>query len=54
LRLVALGHTSKEIADELSVSAKTVETYRARGMEKLGLRSRAALVRFALAEGLIH
>jgi len=54
LRLVALGHTSKEIADQIGVSAKTVETYRARGMEKLGLRSRAALVRFALAEGLIH
>jgi DNA-binding NarL/FixJ family response regulator len=53
LRLVALGHTSKEIADELSVSAKTVETYRARGMEKLGLRSRAALVRLALARGLL-
>jgi two-component system, NarL family, response regulator NreC len=53
LRLVALGHTSKEIADQLNVSAKTVETYRARGMEKLGLRSRAALVRFALARGLM-
>lgn len=54
LRMVALGHTSKEIADQLSVSAKTVDTYRARGMEKLGLRSRAALVRFALANGLIE
>jgi DNA-binding NarL/FixJ family response regulator len=53
LQLVALGHTSKEIADLLSVSAKTVETYRARGMEKLGLRSRAALVRFALAHHLL-
>jgi two-component system, NarL family, response regulator NreC len=54
LQLVALGHTSKEIADRLSVSAKTVDTYRARGMEKLGLRSRAALVRFALANGLLE
>ncbi len=54
LQLVALGHTSKEIADRLSVSAKTVDTYRARGMEKLGLRSRAALVRFALAKGLLE
>lgn len=53
LKMVALGHTSAEIADRLSLSAKTVETYRARGMEKLGLRSRAALVRFALQEGLI-
>lgn len=54
LQLVAFGHTSKEIADQLSVSAKTVDTYRARGMEKLGLRSRAALVRFALANGLLE
>jgi two-component system, NarL family, response regulator NreC len=53
LRLVALGHTSKEIADQLAVSAKTVDTYRARGMDKLELRSRAALVRFALAHGLL-
>jgi DNA-binding NarL/FixJ family response regulator len=54
LQLVALGHTSKEIADQLALSAKTVDTYRARGMEKLGLRSRAALVRFALASGLLE
>ncbi len=53
LRMVALGHTSGEIASQLNLSAKTVETYRARGMEKLGLRTRAALVRFALQEGLI-
>lgn len=53
LKMVALGHTSAEIAEQLGLSAKTVETYRARGMEKLGLRSRAALVRFALQEGLI-
>jgi two-component system response regulator NreC len=53
LKLVALGHTSAEIAEKLSLSAKTVETYRARGMEKLGLRTRAALVRYALRSGLI-
>lgn len=53
LRLVALGYTSAEIAGQLMLSAKTVETYRARGMEKLGLRNRAALVRFALQHGLI-
>lgn len=53
LKMVALGHTSAEIAEQLSLSAKTVETYRARGMEKLGLRTRAALVKFALQEGLI-
>ena len=53
LKLVALGHTSAEIAAQLSLSDKTVETYRARGMEKLGLNNRAALVRFALKKGLI-
>jgi DNA-binding NarL/FixJ family response regulator len=53
LRLVALGHTSAEIAERLSLSVKTVETYRARGMEKLGLRSRAALVQFAITRGLL-
>lgn len=53
LHLVALGHTGAEIAEQLNLSAKTVETYRARGMEKLGLRNRAALVRFALHHSLI-
>ncbi|GAB4160553.1 MAG: response regulator transcription factor [Candidatus Promineifilaceae bacterium] len=53
LQLVAMGYTSKEIADQLVLSTKTVDTYRARGMEKLGLRSRAALVRFVLAQGLM-
>lgn len=53
LTLVALGHTSAEIAERLALSAKTVETYRARGMDKLGLRSRAVLVRFALSRGLL-
>ncbi len=53
LILVARGHTSNEIADHLSLSNKTVETYRSRGMDKLGLRSRAALVQFALRHGLL-
>jgi two-component system, NarL family, response regulator NreC len=53
LRQVALGYTSSEIAEQLNLSVKTVETYRSRGMEKLGFRSRAALVRFALSQGLI-
>lgn len=54
LKLVALGHTAAEIAAQLSLSDKTVETYRARGMEKLGLVNRAALVRFALKKGLLE
>ena len=53
LRQVALGYTSAEIAEMLNLSAKTVETYRARGMDKLGLRNRAALVRFALKHQLL-
>jgi DNA-binding NarL/FixJ family response regulator len=53
LQLVSLGYTNREIADRLSLSVKTVETYRARGMDKLQLRSRAALVRFALANDLM-
>jgi DNA-binding NarL/FixJ family response regulator len=51
LRLLALGHSNKEIAASLSISVKTVEAHRASGMARLGLTSRAALVRFALAEG---
>lgn len=54
LRLLALGHTHKEIASQLGVSAKTVETYRARVAEKLELKSRADLVRYALTSGLLE
>ena len=53
LRLVALGHTNQQAAQQLFLSVKTVETYRARLMEKLGLRSRAALVRYALEHGML-
>lgn len=51
LRLVALGNTNQETAEQLALSVKTVETYRGRGMAKLGLASRAALVRFAMQQG---
>lgn len=54
LRLLALGHTHKEIAQQLGVSVKTVETYRARVADKLELRSRADLVRYALSAGLLE
>ncbi|MDR5694786.1 MAG: response regulator transcription factor [Armatimonadota bacterium] len=53
LVLLALGHTNQEIAEKLCLSVKTVETYRARIQEKLQLRSRAALVRYALERGLL-
>lgn len=50
---VARGFTSAKIAEHLNLSPKTVETYRARGMEKLGLRSRAALVQYVLSHNLL-
>lgn len=53
LRLVAEGHTNQEIADRLFLSVKTVETYRSRLMAKLGLRTRADLVRYALSAGFL-
>lgn len=53
LRLVALGFTNKEIAQQIHVSVKSVESYRARVADKLDLRSRAELVRYALEVGLI-
>jgi two-component system, NarL family, response regulator NreC len=54
LRLLALGHTYRSIAGELHVSERSVETYRSRLVSKLGLPSRAALVRYALASGLLE
>jgi two-component system response regulator NreC len=52
-KLVVLGHTNKQIAKKLFLSVKTVETYRARMQNKLGIRGRAALVRYALSKGLL-
>lgn len=51
LRLIAHGYTNKEIAAQLGISVKTVETYKTRSMEKLGLKSRADIVRCALQQG---
>ena len=51
LRLIARGHTNREIAARLDVSVKTVETHKARAMEKLGLDSRAAIVAYAIRWG---
>jgi DNA-binding NarL/FixJ family response regulator len=51
LRLIALGHPNKEIAANLELSVKSVETYKARAMEKLGLRDRVDIVRLALDRG---
>ena len=53
LKLLAEGHTSEQVGRRLGLSAKTVDTYKARLMEKLGLRSRVDLVRYALRHGLL-
>ncbi len=53
LQLTAEGHTAQEMADRLSISVNTVETYRRRVMEKLDLHRRADLVRYALERGLL-
>jgi len=53
LRLIALGHTSVEIARKLHLSPRTVETHRARIHQKLGLSTRAELVRYALGRSLL-
>ena len=52
-RLVALGYRNKEIAEMAHLSVKTVETYKARLMKKLGINGRAALVRYALEMGIL-
>jgi two-component system response regulator NreC len=51
--LVALGYRNSEIAGKLALSVKTVETYKSRMMEKLGLQNRAALVRLAIDLGIL-
>jgi len=53
LEAVAYGYTNREVAEWLGVSVKSIETYRYRVAEKLGFKSRADLVRFALATGLL-
>ncbi len=53
LRLVALGNTNAEIATELYVSVRTVETHRAHVQQKLGIKARAELVRYAREHGLL-
>ncbi len=53
LRLVALGHTNREIGESLFLSVRAVEVNRAKLLDKLGLSSRPELVRFAIAHGVI-
>jgi two-component system, NarL family, invasion response regulator UvrY len=53
LRMLASGKTVKEIADEIALSVKTISTYRARILEKTGLRTNAELIRYALQNRLV-
>ena len=53
LKLVAEGKTSREIAERLSISPKTVDTYRSRLMSKIGVKNLAGLIKFAIRHGLI-
>jgi two-component system response regulator NreC len=54
LQLVALGHTNREIGEQLFLSVRAIEVNRAKLLEKLGLDSRPELVRFAIANGVIE
>jgi two-component system response regulator NreC len=54
LKLLALGHTNQEIAKALFVSVRTAETHRAHIMQKLGIHTRAELVRYAISKGLLE
>jgi DNA-binding NarL/FixJ family response regulator len=51
LRLTASGHSNKSMAAELLISVKTVETYKARAMDKLGFKTRVELVRYVMSRG---
>ena len=53
LREIAIGFTTKAIASKFGVSVKTIQTYRARIYEKLGLHTRADLVHYAIAQGML-
>ncbi len=52
-RLLALGHTNQEVAEALHISRRTVESHRASILGKLGLKTRADLVRYAMEEGMV-
>ncbi|MGQ0811554.1 MAG: LuxR C-terminal-related transcriptional regulator, partial [Nitrospiraceae bacterium] len=54
LIMVAQGHTNRQVAERLDLSVKSVESYRARVQEKLGLQTRVQLHRYALATGLLR
>ena len=54
IRLIAVGHSNKEIGGRLNISVKTVEVHKANAMRKLGLRGRIDIVRYASLQGWLH
>ena len=54
VKLIAEGLTSDEVAEELSISSKTVDRHRANLLEKLGMRNRVELTRYAIRRGLVE
>lgn len=54
MRLIAQGYTNKEVSEQLNISVKTVESHKANLMEKLELRSRTEIVRYAVRQGWLH
>ena len=54
LRSLAAGHAARDIAQYLGISVRTLETYRARALEKLGLKTRVDIVRYAVQQGWLH
>jgi DNA-binding NarL/FixJ family response regulator len=54
LRLVAVGHSNKEIADRLTISVKTVEVHKANAMRKLGLTGRVDVIRYGVLQGWLY
>jgi DNA-binding NarL/FixJ family response regulator len=54
LRLIAIGYSNKEIADQLGLSVKTVEVHKANASRKLALRGRVDIVRYAVRQGWLH
>ena len=54
LRLIAVGHSNKEVAAQLKISVKTVEVHKANAMRKLGLTGRVDIIRYAVLQGWLY
>jgi DNA-binding NarL/FixJ family response regulator len=54
LRLIAIGHSNKEVAAQLRISVKTVEVHKANAMKKLGLAGRVDLIRYGVLQGWLY